>query len=511
MTADMSFAAGHANVQARFHYSAFFGLLVAGRRRRDRSRSPAPVLPGGLVVGNVSDANTGLGLNGATVTALADGSSTTTVAAPEQGDGFYSLFAAGSGSQDFEAAAELHTSLTKSATITPDAVVRLDFALAAGLLDASPRPLSAIVSPGGTQIRDARRHEQRHRRRELRPPRGRRPAGRGRAEPFFASIEDRREDRKLFRSRLVRRHGRDAPALGASEASRRACRSRPARATSSALSRSISRAPTAWPTTRALGPSLDLELLVRRSRSASSATVSTTSTSRTARRPARRSTSASIWLGDGTYNARTGMIWQPNVAYRRRPRASASSRSIRSPRSSRASRSAVPGATSRRLVGLAYDYATDTYYVGDAARRHHARRRRRTTFSTRARSDSRSRDSPTTRPRGTCTSATFSSGPFDVYVVDPHNGYLVLSGFEVTSGGVPVLNGGGVSLEADCFGHLWIYDVFDDDGLRGRVGGARLVRQRHPVALGGPDVGHDSRARAAARARPAAATRCPSR
>ena len=29
--------------------------------------------------------------------------------------------------------------------------VRLDFSLAAGLLGASPRPLSALVSPGGTQ------------------------------------------------------------------------------------------------------------------------------------------------------------------------------------------------------------------------------------------------------------------------------------------------------------------------------------------------------------------------
>ena len=42
--------------------------------------------------------------------------------------------------------------------------------------------------------------------------------------------------------------------------------------------------------------------------------------------------------------------------------------------------------------------------------------------------------------------------PFDTYVVDPHDSYRVLSGFAVTSGGVPVLNGGGVSLEADCLG-----------------------------------------------------------
>ena len=132
------------------------------------------------MVGNVSDANTGLGLNGATVTDLADGGSATTAAAPGQGDGFYSLFAAGSGSQDFEAAAELHTSLTKNATVTPDAVVRLDFSLAAGLLDAGPRPLSAVVSPGGTQSLTLDVDEHRHRRRKLRPPRGRRAAA-GRA------------------------------------------------------------------------------------------------------------------------------------------------------------------------------------------------------------------------------------------------------------------------------------------------------------------------------------------
>ena len=184
----MSFAAGHANVQARFHYQWFFGFWW---QVDDMTIGPfaCPVLPGGLVVGSVSDANTGDGLNGATVTNLGDGSSTTSLAAPEQGDGFYSLFAAGSGSQDFEASADLHTSLTKSATVTPDAVVRLDFSLAAGLLDAAPRPLSAIVSPGrhaeltldisntGTGDGSFVLHEV-----DVPPPAG--------AEPVFASLED---------------------------------------------------------------------------------------------------------------------------------------------------------------------------------------------------------------------------------------------------------------------------------------------------------------------------------
>src|SRR4029453_3587118 len=97
-TADMSFAAAPAAVQARFHYQWFFGFWW---QVDDVTIGPfnCPVLPGGLVIGNVRDANTGLGVKGATVTNLTEASSTTTAAAPEQGDGFYSLFAAGSGSQ----------------------------------------------------------------------------------------------------------------------------------------------------------------------------------------------------------------------------------------------------------------------------------------------------------------------------------------------------------------------------------------------------------------------------
>src|SRR5262245_12688477 len=195
-TADMSFAAGHAAVQARFHYQMFFGFWW---QVDDVTIGPfsCPVLPGGLVGGNVRDANTGLGLNGATVTNLADDTSATSVNAPEQGDGFYSLFAAGSGSQAFEASADLHTSLTKNASVAPDSAVRLDFSLAAGLLAASPRPLSAIMSPGGSETRtlDVTNtgtgdgtfvlHEV-----DVPPP----PA----TEPVFMSLEERRAARRAF-------------------------------------------------------------------------------------------------------------------------------------------------------------------------------------------------------------------------------------------------------------------------------------------------------------------------
>ncbi len=64
--ADMSFAAGHANVAARFHYQGFFSRTWQVDDVKVGSFACA-VTPGGLVVGTVSDANTGAGLTGATI------------------------------------------------------------------------------------------------------------------------------------------------------------------------------------------------------------------------------------------------------------------------------------------------------------------------------------------------------------------------------------------------------------------------------------------------------------
>jgi hypothetical protein len=149
---DISFAAGHAGVLARFHYEALFGYWW----QVDDVKVGAfacSTLSGGLVVGTVDNANTGEGVNGATVTNLPDDGSTTTFGTPQdpaQGDGFYILFA-GSGPQPFEASADQYDPQTQSTAVIPNGVVRLDFALAAGLLDASPRPLSLFMSPGGQQ------------------------------------------------------------------------------------------------------------------------------------------------------------------------------------------------------------------------------------------------------------------------------------------------------------------------------------------------------------------------
>src|SRR5206468_10811521 len=95
-TIDISgIASGHSDVRARFHY---YNAFASGWWQVDDVFLGDPTCvagPGGLVVGNVLDANTGLGLNGATVTNLTSGESATTVSTPEdpaQPDGFYILF-----------------------------------------------------------------------------------------------------------------------------------------------------------------------------------------------------------------------------------------------------------------------------------------------------------------------------------------------------------------------------------------------------------------------------------
>ena len=459
-TADMSFAGGHANVQVRFHYDAFFGFWW---QVDDVTVGPfsCPLQPGGLVVGNVTDANTGLGLNGAVVTHLADGGTATTVAAPGQGDGFYSLFAAGSGPQDFEAAAQLHTSSTQSAGVVADGVVRLDFSLAAGLLDAAPRPLSVVVSPGGTQdvILSVTNtgtgdgsfvlHEV-----DVPPP----TAGALARPATFASLEDRRAARKLFRTGLL---GARQPGALLPKAPTKVPLAAGAGNVISSFTTGFgggyglafdTDANRLWvsnsdaPSAGLFGDGLDHQY--QPDGTPTGATIDLQST-------------ASAWQGDGTYNARTGMIWQTNVAYQ-----------VGAGYQCLFEIDPVAGAVTGKTIcgpwsdfpaqiGLAYDYATDTYYVGDQ-------------LGTITHIDSAGNllDSgyvglqisglaynPST---GHLFVGTFSNVPFDMYVVDPRNGYLPIKGFSVTSGGAPALNGHGTSLEAGCNGHLWVYDVFQN-------------------------------------------------
>ena len=458
LTADMSFASGKANVQARFHYQSPWAWWW---QVDDVTVGPfaCAVLPGGLVVGIVSDANTGLGVNGATVTNLADDSSATTVVAPGQGDGFYSLFAAGSGSQAFEASAEFHTALTKNATVTADAAVRLDFSLAAGILSAGPRPLSAVVSPGGSQslTLDVNNtgtgdgsfvvHEV-----DLAPPA--QPAG---SRPAFVlGLEDRKALRQQFT--LAPLDGR-AARVGLPELPAHVPQAAGAGNVVSSFSTGLvsgwglaydTDANRLWvsnsnaPRAGFNGDGLDYEYQP-----------DGTPTGETI------ALQSGLWAGDGTYNARTGMIWQTNVAYLTTSPAQCIFEIDPVAKTVTGKQICGPWGNYPPVSSLAYDYATDTYYAGNELGG--------ITHIDNAGNVLDSGYVPGVQIRGLAYNPTtrhlyldsFSS-PFSVYVVDPGSNYSVLSGFPVTSGGVPVLTNRGVSLEADCLGHLWVYDVFDN-------------------------------------------------
>ena len=145
-----SIAAGQSDVRARFRYSSaplvrWWGVdnVVLGQTSCSRGA-------GGLVVGNVRDANSGAALDNATVLNLPNGPSATTFETPEdpiQDDGLYILFAE-SGQQPFQASFLNYSPKARSTVVIPNSTARLDFTLAAGWLDASPRPLSARVNPG---------------------------------------------------------------------------------------------------------------------------------------------------------------------------------------------------------------------------------------------------------------------------------------------------------------------------------------------------------------------------
>jgi hypothetical protein len=148
-------AANQATVKVRFHYEGFWAwwwqvddvlLGVPGGEP-----GSCEVGSGGLIVGNVHDANNGSGLNGAVVENIGGGSTKTfaTPDDPAQDDGLYILYA-DSGSQSVKASMANYASDQKSTLVVPGSTVRLDFTLLSGHLSAAPTPLNARVDVNGT-------------------------------------------------------------------------------------------------------------------------------------------------------------------------------------------------------------------------------------------------------------------------------------------------------------------------------------------------------------------------
>jgi N-acetylneuraminic acid mutarotase len=148
--------AGKPNVQVRFHFTGHWGWwwsvddVFVGNR-------DMTAVPGGLVVGTVTDANTSAGVVGATVTNQDDTTqSVTTVATPDDpglGDGYYSLFSGTPGSHAFAAAKSHYTAAGGTVKVAADSTVTADFQLKAGRLQVTPGSVDATVGWGGKTSR----------------------------------------------------------------------------------------------------------------------------------------------------------------------------------------------------------------------------------------------------------------------------------------------------------------------------------------------------------------------
>jgi N-acetylneuraminic acid mutarotase len=146
-------AANQAAVQVRFHYTGTWAWWWQVDNVFIGSRACLPVA-GGLVAGTVTDANTGNGIVGATVTSVdAPTATATTVATPDDPavpDGFYHLFSALTGTHSFTAARAHYTSKTTSTTVTANKTKKLTFTLKAGRITVTPTSIAKTVGWHGT-------------------------------------------------------------------------------------------------------------------------------------------------------------------------------------------------------------------------------------------------------------------------------------------------------------------------------------------------------------------------
>jgi Carboxypeptidase regulatory-like domain/Kelch motif len=143
-------AAGQSAVQVRFHYTGTWAWwweldnVFVGRRTCD------PV-HGGLLLGQVTDQNTGQALNGAKVTDTDAGVSATTAPTPDDpnlGDGFYWMFSPVTGTHPVSADRNGYTGQTRSVDIATDFTTRADFALGAGHLVVTGGTIDKTVKMG---------------------------------------------------------------------------------------------------------------------------------------------------------------------------------------------------------------------------------------------------------------------------------------------------------------------------------------------------------------------------
>lgn len=146
-------AANQATVQFRYHFTSSFGWWWEVDDVTVQSRSCDPT-PGGLVVGTADDANTGAGVNGATISSPdSPGVMTTTMATPDDpsiNGGYYQMFVSLTGSHPITATKAPYQLATDTVNVVADSATRANFTLNAGRLAISPPAISATQVLGQT-------------------------------------------------------------------------------------------------------------------------------------------------------------------------------------------------------------------------------------------------------------------------------------------------------------------------------------------------------------------------
>ncbi|MFC1407370.1 MULTISPECIES: carboxypeptidase regulatory-like domain-containing protein [Streptacidiphilus] len=137
-------AAGKSQVQVRFHYYSINGVYWELDNVFLGNRTCTPTA-GGLAEGTVHDSNTGAGVDGATVTAA--GQSTTTGAGPAAGS--FSLFLPATGSQQFTAAKTHYVTGKATGILAADQATPVSLTMQAGRLTVSG-PVKATVAMGSS-------------------------------------------------------------------------------------------------------------------------------------------------------------------------------------------------------------------------------------------------------------------------------------------------------------------------------------------------------------------------
>ena len=146
-------ATATSSLEVRFHYTGTWAWwweldnVFVGSTTCD-------LVPGGLVYGQVTDANTGAALSGAVVTTPDAATVTATSAAtpddPNLGDGFYWLFSPVTGSHPFSAAKARYQAANRTVKVAAEYTTAADFALAAGQVTVTPATVDKTVAWGGT-------------------------------------------------------------------------------------------------------------------------------------------------------------------------------------------------------------------------------------------------------------------------------------------------------------------------------------------------------------------------